>query len=103
MTAQPDSPVIRDVLATGGPILLDPIEDDEALGRAASGAPIVPAIRAGSLVSVGLPAGEGVAGALTLIRRDNRRGFSIADAALFAEIAAHLAITMSNHKMLDCG
>jgi PAS domain S-box-containing protein len=103
MAAQPDVPVIRDVLATGGPILLDPIEDDDALGRTASGAPIVPAIRAGSLVSAGLPAGGEVGGALTLIRRDNRRGFSIADAALFAEIATHLAITLSNRKMLDGG
>lgn len=101
-TAQPDSPVIRDVLATGGPVALDPIEDDEALGRTTSGVPIVPAIRAGSLVSVGLPARGKVAGALTLIRRESRRGFSIADAALFAEIATHLAITMSNRKMFDC-
>lgn len=102
MTAQPDSPVIADVLATGGPVVLDAIEDDEALGRAASGAPIVLAIRAGSLVSAGLPAGGGVAGALTLIRRDNRRGFAIADAALFAEIATHLALTLGNLGMLDC-
>jgi PAS domain S-box-containing protein len=101
MTAPPDSPVIKDVLATGGPVVLDPIEDDEALGHATSGAPIVPAIRAGSLVSAGLPAGEEVAGALTLIRRDNRRGFSLADAALFTEIATHLAITMTNRGMLD--
>jgi PAS domain S-box-containing protein len=100
-TADPDSRVIRDVLKSGGPILLDPIEDEDAFGHTPSGVPILAAARAGSLVSVALPADDRVIGALTVIRRAGRRGFSIADAALFAEVGTHIGITLSNHGLLD--
>lgn len=97
-TAEPDSPVVRDVIAGHGPVVLDPVEDDDAFGRTPSGAPILAAARARSLVSVAIPgpaAGGPVAGVLTVIRRDGRRGFSLADAALFTEIAAHISIALS--------
>lgn len=100
-TAEPDSPVVADVIATGGPVVLDPIEDDGAFGRTPSGVPILAAARAGSLVSVALPEAGRVAGVLTLIRRDNRRGFSIADVGLFGEIAAHLAMTLSDRGLIS--
>jgi GAF domain-containing protein len=86
---------------TGGPVVLDPIEDEAAFGRTAAGAPILAAAQAGSLVSVALPAPEGAAGVLTLIRRDDRRGFALADVALLTEIAANIAITLGNRGMLD--
>jgi PAS domain S-box-containing protein len=101
ITSGPDSQVIRDVMDTGGPVVLDPIEDEAAFGRTAAGAPILAAAQAGSLVSVALPAPEGAAGVLTLIRRDDRRGFALADVALLTEIAAHIAITLGNRGMLD--
>jgi GAF domain-containing protein len=101
ITSDPDSQVIRDVLDTGGPVVLDPIEDEAAFGRTSAGAPILAAAQAGSLVSVALPAAEGVTGALTLIRRDDRRGFSLADVALFSEIATHIAMTLGNRGKND--
>jgi GAF domain-containing protein len=79
---------------TGGPVVLDPIEDEGVFGRTPVGVPILTAAQAGSLVSVALTAEEEIVGALTLIRRDDRRGFSLADAALFAEIAAHIALAL---------
>jgi phosphoserine phosphatase RsbU/P len=100
-TADPESRVITDVLKSRGPILLDPIEDEDAFGHTPSGLPILAAARAGSLVSVAIPAAGRVAGALTVIRRAGRRGFSIADTGLFAEIGTHLGITLSNHGLLD--
>jgi sigma-B regulation protein RsbU (phosphoserine phosphatase) len=103
--AEPDSQVIRDLIATGGPILLEPIEDDAAFGRTPSGAPILAAARAGSLVSVAIPypgasPAQGVAGALTLVRRDGHRGFSLADVGLFTEIAAHISMALGNRGRL---
>lgn len=99
--AEPDATVIRDVIATGGPIVLDPIEDDEAFGRTPAGAPVLAAMRAGSLVSVALPGPEPVAGVLTLIRRNDRRGFALADVGLCGELAAHLAMALAGRGLLD--
>jgi PAS domain S-box-containing protein len=103
-TAEPDSAVVRDVIAGHGPVVLDPVEDEDAFGRTPLGAPILAAARARSLVSVpipGLAAGDAVAGVLTVIRRDGRRGFSLADAALLTEIAAHISIALSARGVLD--
>jgi len=99
--SDPDSQVIHDVVDTGGPVVLDPIEDEAAFGRTPEGAPILAVAQAGSLVSVSLARDGTIAGALTLIRRDDRRGFALADAALFAEIGTHIAITLGNRGMLD--
>jgi phosphoserine phosphatase RsbU/P len=101
ITSDPDSQVIRDVMETGGPVVLDPIADEAAFGRTPEGAPILVGAQAGSLVSVGLIRAETIVGALTLIRREDRPGFSLADAALFAEIGTHITITLGNRGMLD--
>jgi GAF domain-containing protein len=96
--------VVRDVIAGRGPVVLDPVEDDDAFGHTPSGAPILAAARARSLVSVAIPgpvADGPVAGVLTVIRRDGRRGFALADAALFTGIAAHLSITLANQGLFD--
>jgi GAF domain-containing protein len=85
----------------GGPVVPDPTEDEAAFGRTPEGAPILAVAQAGSLVSVGLTGAERIVGALTLIRREDRRGFALADAALFAEIGTHIAITLGNRGMLD--
>ncbi|HEV2451355.1 MAG TPA: PAS domain-containing protein [Streptosporangiaceae bacterium] len=100
-TADPDCRVVKDVLKSGGPVLLDPIEDEDAFGHTVSGTPILAAARAGSLVSVALPADGQVSGVLTVIRRAGRRGFSMADAGLFAEIGAHIGLTLSNRGLVD--
>jgi phosphoserine phosphatase RsbU/P len=96
-SVQPECPVIRDVVAGKGPVVLDPIEDEEAFGRTPSGAPVLAAARAESLISVAMPGYDGdaaVAGVLTVIRRDDRRGFSLADVRLFAEIAANISVAL---------
>ncbi|HEX4063601.1 MAG TPA: PAS domain-containing protein [Streptosporangiaceae bacterium] len=94
-TVQPECPVIRDVVAGKGPVVLDPVEDEEAFGRTPSGVPVLAAARAESLISVALPGSAGtVAGVLTVIRRDGRRGFSLADAGLFTELAAHISLAL---------
>jgi phosphoserine phosphatase RsbU/P len=102
-TAVSETQLIKDLVATGGPVLLDPIEDEAAFGHTPSGAPILAAAHAGSLISVAIPhpggsagpaAGGGVAGVLTVIRRDDRRGFSLADLSLFSQIAGHIAIAL---------
>lgn len=102
-TAGPDSPVVWDVIAGHGPVVLDPVEEDDAFGRTPSGAAILAAARARSLVSVAVPgpADGTVSGVLTVIRRDGRRGFSLADAAMFTEIAAHISIALSNQGAFD--
>jgi phosphoserine phosphatase RsbU/P len=100
-TSDPDSELTSDVMDTGGPVVLDPIEDEAAFGHTPEGAPILAVTQAGSLVSVGLARAETIVGALTLIRREDRPGFSLADAALFAEVGTHIAIVLGNRGMLD--
>ncbi|MEV2276087.1 PAS domain-containing protein [Nocardiopsis sp. NPDC049922] len=89
-----DSDIPRDVLGGGQSLLFPLIEDEGVLGHAASGAPLLAALGAGSLLSVPLRGSRGVRGALTLIRRSNRGSFRLADLGLIEEIGEHIGLAL---------
>jgi PAS domain-containing protein len=92
---RPWSRIIRDVLEAGGPVLLDIAEDEHALGRTDSGAPVLSVIGAASLVCVALRDDEENIGTLTAIRMGGRPAFTLADSALLDEIGSHLGLALA--------
>lgn len=81
----------HEVLTTGRSRLCTYIEDENMLGHDADGRPVLATLDAGSMLSVPLT-GNGGRGALTLLRRTGRAGFSLADLGLFEELADHMAL-----------
>ncbi|WP_017598642.1 PAS domain-containing protein [Nocardiopsis lucentensis] len=89
-----DSAVPGEVLGSGQSQLFPLIEEEDVLGYAESGAPLLAALGAGSLMSVPLRGSRGVRGALTLIRRSNRGSFRLADLGLIEEIGEHIGLAL---------
>lgn len=89
-----DSDIPGEVLGRGQSLLFPLIEDESVLGHLASGAPVLAALGAGSLLSVPLRGSRGVRGALTLIRRSNRGSFRLADLGLIEEIGEHIGLAL---------
>ncbi|MFW6640039.1 GAF domain-containing protein [Nocardiopsis algeriensis] len=89
-----DSGIPGEVLGRGQSLLFPLIEDEEVLGRASSGAPLLALLGAGSLLSVPLRGSRGVRGALTLIRRSNRGSFRLADLGVIEEIGEHIGLAL---------
>ncbi|WP_159941521.1 MULTISPECIES: GAF domain-containing protein [unclassified Nocardiopsis] len=88
------SDIPGEVLRRGQSLLFPLIEDEGVLGHAASGAPLLAMLGAGSLLSVPLRGSRGVRGALTLIRRSNRGSFRLADLGLIEEIGEHIGLAL---------
>ncbi|MFI6484640.1 SpoIIE family protein phosphatase [Nonomuraea sp. NPDC050663] len=74
--------------------LLNPIDDELALGRDKSGLPALTLLRAGSAVIVPVGDETGMDGTLTLIRRSDRPGFDTDDLRLAERIGRHLALAV---------
>ncbi|MFE1167584.1 GAF domain-containing protein [Nocardiopsis sp. NPDC058789] len=89
-----DSDIPGEVLGRGQSLLFPLIEDETVLGHSGSGAPLLSALGAGSLLSVPLRGSRGVRGALTLIRRSNRGSFRLADLGLIEEIGEHIGLAL---------
>ncbi|MBV2364934.1 GAF domain-containing protein [Streptomonospora nanhaiensis] len=89
-----DSEIPGTVLASGKSVLNQLIEDETVLGRARTGAPVLSALGAGSMMCVPLRGSRGVRGALTLIRRSNRGSFRLADLGLIEEIGEHIGLAL---------
>jgi PAS domain-containing protein len=89
------SPIAREVIANAKSVLHQQIDDEGVLGSAASGAPVLSALGAGSLLCVPLTGTRGVRGALTLIRRSNRGAFRLADLGLIEEIGEHIGLALA--------
>lgn len=93
-----DSSLVTEVLRTGNAALRTKVEDEETLGVTAGGYPVLDVLRAGSLMSVPLRDGETVLGALTLVRREGRTEFDLADLGMMEEIGEHLALALGAER-----
>lgn len=87
--------IVREVLDTGGPVLLDLADHEYAFGCTSSGTPVLSVIGAASLLCVALRTTDGNIGALTAIRMGGRPVFSLTDAAMLDEIGSHLGLALS--------
>lgn len=79
-----------------GPLLLEPLGDEFALGRTSAGLPLLTLLGAGSAVRVPVE-GEGT---LTLVRRGDRAGFRRDDLRLSEWLARHLALALLADRTL---
>ena len=97
------SPLVADAVRHGAEALQVRPEDPEALGRDATGAPVLLRAEVGSVLCVpltvpGTPPVGGRVGALTLLRTGGRRPFELAETAAVERMARHLALAL--HRSL---
>jgi serine phosphatase RsbU (regulator of sigma subunit) len=90
--------VHAEVLETGKAALHPVIGDENALGVAADGRPVLMDLGAGSLLSVPLRTGDVTIGVLTLVRPPDEPVFGLSDLRLFEEIGEHLALALRTER-----
>ena len=88
------------VRESGSTMLVTHAEDNDILGAAPGGVPLLALLGTGSVLSVPLADSEQTHGVLTLARDPARGYFSLADVGLVEEIAEQLALAMSVRRML---
>ncbi|WP_030936790.1 PAS domain-containing protein [Streptomyces sp. NRRL S-646] len=89
-----DCPLVVESARTGSPALQIRPPDPDALGRTATGAPVLVAADVTSLLCVPLKDGDAVRGVLTLFRCGPRLAFSMAEAQAMDLMSRHLALAM---------
>ncbi|MFI9759662.1 GAF domain-containing protein [Streptomyces sp. NPDC051963] len=89
-----DSPLVVETARGGAPALQVRPEDPDALGRDASGAPLLVQANVTSLLCVPLTAAGTVHGVLTLLRCGARPAFSMAEAQAMDTMSRHLALAL---------
>ncbi|HEX5568780.1 MAG TPA: PAS domain-containing protein [Streptomyces sp.] len=88
-------PLVVDAVRHGAETLRVHPEDPGALGRDATGAPVLVLAEVSSLLCVPLAdCGGPVLGALTLLRTRGRRSFELAEAGAVGRIARHIALAL---------
>ena len=92
------APLHTQVLASGRAVLQPVIEDENALGLATTGSPVLTALGAGSVLCVPMRANGTTAGVLTMVRPPEQRPFSLSDLRIFEEIGEHLALALHNGR-----
>jgi serine phosphatase RsbU (regulator of sigma subunit) len=92
------APLHTQVLASGRAVLQPMIEDENALGLATTGSPVLTALGAGSVLCVPMRANGTTAGVLTMVRPPEQRPFSLSDLRIFEEIGEHLALALHNGR-----
>ena len=92
------APLHTQVLASGRAVLQPVIEDENALGLATTGSPVLTALGAGSVLCVPMRANGTTAGVLTMVRPPERRSFSLSDQRIFEEIGELLALALHNGR-----
>ncbi len=98
--ADPGPGSVPDQVFESGQTLVLAHVDDEALGTADSGAPLLTMLGGASVLAVPMTDGSRRLGVLTLIRRADEGQFSMADAALAEEIGALLGLAITARRML---
>lgn len=88
------------VRESGSTMLVTHAEDNDILGAAPGGAPLLALLGTGSVLSVPLADSEQTHGVLTLARDPARGYFSLADVGLVEEIAEQVALAMTVRGML---
>jgi serine phosphatase RsbU (regulator of sigma subunit)/PAS domain-containing protein len=88
------------VRESGSTMLVTHAEDNDILGTAPGGMPLLALLGTGSVLSVPVADSEQTHGVLTLARDPARGYFSLADVGLVEEIAEQLALAMSVRRML---
>jgi PAS domain-containing protein len=91
-----DSPLIAETARGGAPALQVRPEDPDALGRDASGAPVLVQANVTSLLCVPLTTDGTVHGVLTLLRCGARLAFSMAEAQAMDMMSQHIALRLAN-------
>jgi serine phosphatase RsbU (regulator of sigma subunit) len=89
-----------EVAESGQTLLMTHVDDELALGSSGDGPPLLTMLGAGSLLSVPMRDGSRRYGVLTLVRHGDDGQFSLADAALAAEIGALLGRSISGRRVL---
>ncbi|WP_328437625.1 PAS domain-containing protein [Streptomyces sp. NBC_00444] len=90
-----DSPLVAEAARGGAPALQVRPEDPDALGRDASGAPVLAQANVTSLLCVPLTTDGTVHGVLTLLRCGARLAFSMAEAQAMDMMSRHITLRLT--------
>ncbi|MFC7383706.1 SpoIIE family protein phosphatase [Sphaerisporangium rhizosphaerae] len=93
--------LVAHVLASGGGVVHEMVEDDTVFGALPDGSSVLHATRAGSVLSVPILAGEEVHGVITLLRMRERPPFGLADLALMEDAGAHIGLALRAQRVFQ--
>ncbi|GGL54452.1 SpoIIE family protein phosphatase [Planomonospora parontospora] len=88
------APLIAHVLTGGSGVVHEMVEDENLLGGAGDGPPLLRVMGAASVLCVPIGGEDGPAGSLTLVRLRDREPFSLADLGVLQEIGVHLGLAV---------
>ncbi|MEO3814080.1 SpoIIE family protein phosphatase [Sphaerisporangium sp. B11E5] len=95
------APLVARALTGQGGVVHEMVEDDSLLGVLPDGSPVLNAMRAGSMLSVPITAGDETQGAITLVRLRDRPPFGLADLALMEDAGAHIGLALRAQRIFQ--
>nr|WP_246497384.1 SpoIIE family protein phosphatase [Sphaerisporangium rubeum] len=95
------APLVARALTGQGGVVHEMVEDESLLGVLPDGSPVLTAMRAGSMLSVPITAGDETQGAITLVRLRDRPPFGLADLALMEDAGAHIGLALRAQRIFQ--
>ncbi|MDH2428470.1 SpoIIE family protein phosphatase [Sphaerisporangium sp. TRM90804] len=95
------APLVAHVLAGQTGVVHEMVEDDSLLGVLPDGAPVLQAMRAGSLLSIPISVGDDAHGVITLVRPRERPPFGLADLAVMEDAGAHIGLALHAQRIFQ--